>query len=44
MQNSERNVNLKFDFIVRPMRGLADTHMPVRKYSRRNINLNKSHG
>jgi len=31
MQYSEWNVNEKFDFIVRSMKSLADTHMPVRK-------------
>ena len=35
MQYSELNVNKKFDFIVRSMKSLADTHMPVRKYTRR---------
>ena len=34
MQYSEWNVNEKFDFIVRSMKSLADTHMPVRKYTR----------
>jgi len=34
MQYSEWNVNEKFDFIVRSMKTLADTHMPVRKYTR----------
>jgi len=34
MQYSEWNVDEKFDFIVRSMRGLPDTHMPIRKYTR----------
>jgi len=40
MQYSEWNVNEKFDFIVRSMKSLADTHMPVRKYTRREYKLN----
>jgi len=39
MQYSEWNVNEKFDFIVRSMKSLADTHMPVRKYTRREYKL-----
>ena len=39
MQYSEWNVNEKFDFIVRYMKSLADTHMPVRKYTRREYKL-----
>jgi len=39
MQYSEWNVDEIFDFIVRPMRGLADAHMPVRKYTRREYKL-----
>ena len=39
MQYSELNVNEKFDFIVRSMKSLADTHMPVRKYTRREYKL-----
>jgi len=35
VQYSEWNVNEKFDFVARSMRGLADTHMPVRKYTGR---------
>jgi len=35
MQYSEWNINEKFDFIVRSMKSLANTHMPVRKYTRR---------
>ena len=34
MQYSEWNVNEKFDFVVTSMKSLADTHMPVRKYTR----------
>jgi len=34
MQYSKWNVNEKFDFIVRSIRGLADTRMPVGKYTR----------
>ena len=34
MQYSEWNVNVKFDFIVWYMKSLADTQMPVRKYTR----------
>ena len=34
-QQSEWNVNEKFDFIVRSMKSLADIHMPVWKYTRR---------
>ena len=33
------NVNEKFDFIVRSMKSLADTHTPVRKYTRRGFKL-----
>jgi len=40
IQHSQWNVNGKFDFIVRSMKSLVDTHMPVRKYTRRNINSN----
>jgi len=29
----------KFDFIVRSMKSLADTHTPVRKYTRREYKL-----
>jgi len=39
MQYSEWNVNENFDFIVRSMKSLADTHMPVRKYTRREYKL-----
>jgi len=39
MQYSEINVNEKFDLIVRSMKSLADTHMPVRKYTRREYKL-----
>jgi len=39
MKYSEWNVNEKFEFIVRSMKSLADTHMPVRKYTRREYNL-----
>ena len=39
MQYSEWNVNEKFLLIVRSMRGFADTHMPVRKYARREYKL-----
>jgi len=39
MQYSEWNVNEKFDFIVRSMKNLADTHMLVRKYTRREYKL-----
>jgi len=39
MQYSEWNVNETFDFIVRSMESLADTHMPVRKYTRREYKL-----
>ena len=39
IQYSEWNVNEKFDFIVRSMKSLADTHMPVRKYTRREYKL-----
>jgi len=39
MQYSEWNVNEKFDFIVRSIKSLADTHMPVRKYTRREYKL-----
>ena len=35
MQYSEWNINEKFDFIVRSMKSLANTHLPVRKYTRR---------
>jgi len=31
MQYSEWNVNEKFEFVVRSMKSLSDTHMPVRK-------------
>jgi len=40
MQYSEWNVNEKFDVIVRSIKSLADTHMPVRKYTRREYKLN----
>jgi len=33
MQYLEWNVNEKFDFIVRSMKSLADTHTPGRKYT-----------
>jgi len=36
---SEWNVNEKFDHIVRTMKSLADAHMPVRKYKRREYKL-----
>jgi len=39
MQYSEWNVDEKFDFIVWSMKSLADTHMPVRKYTRREYKL-----
>jgi len=39
MKYSEWNVNKKFDFIVRSMKSLADTHMPVQKYTRREYKL-----
>jgi len=39
MQYSQWNVNEKFDFIVRSMKSLADTHMPVRKYTRKEYKL-----
>jgi len=39
MRYSEWNVNEKFDFIARSMKSLADTHMPVRKYTRREYKL-----
>jgi len=39
MQYSEWNVNEKFDFVVKSMKSLADTHMPVRKYTRREYKL-----
>jgi len=39
IQYSEWNVNEKFDFIVRSMKSLADTHMPVLKYTRREYKL-----
>jgi len=39
MQYSEWNVNEKFDFIVRSKKYLADTHMPVSKYTRREYKL-----
>jgi len=39
MQYSECDVNEKFDFTVRPMKSLAETHMPVRKYTRREYKL-----
>ena len=39
MQYSEWNVNEKFDFIARSMKSLADTYMPVRKYTRREYKL-----
>jgi len=39
MHYSEWNVNEKFDFIVRSMKSLAVSHMPVRKYTRREYKL-----
>jgi len=39
MQYSEWNVNEKFDFYLRSMKSFADTHMPVRKYTRREYKL-----
>jgi len=39
MQYSEWNVNEKFDFIVRSIKSLADTHMLIRKYTRRKYEL-----
>ena len=39
MQSSEWNVNEKFDFIVRSMKSLADTHMLARQYTRREYKL-----
>jgi len=39
MRYSEWNVNEKFDIIVRSMKSFADTHMPVRKYTRREYKL-----
>jgi len=39
MRYSEWNVNKKFDPIVRSMRGLADTHVLVRKHTRREYKL-----
>ena len=39
IQYSEWNVNEKFDYIVRSMKSLADTHMPARKYTRREYKL-----
>jgi len=39
MQQSEWNANEKFDFIVRSTKSLVDTHMPVRKCTRREYKL-----
>ena len=39
MECSEWNINEKFDVIVRSLKRLADTHMPVRKYTSREYKL-----